>query len=955
MYYKLTIFLCACLTAISSFSQNGTLRGTVFDSETGEPIFLAQVQLEGTSYGITTDLDGKFSFTAPPGTYNMKVQFLGMAALTISDVNVVADEITLMGEIQMKSASETLKTFEVTAEATRRSESAMLTMKKKSVNVLDGISAQAISQSGDGDAAAAVTRVPGVSISDGKYVFVRGLGDRYTKTTLNGMDIPGLDPDRNSIQIDIFPTNIIENIAVLKSFTADLPADFTGGVVNIETKSFPEEPTLNVSLGLGFNPDMHFQEDAFSYDGGATDFLGFDDGTRDLPFTENTDIPNPAERDPRLTDLTRELSPTLQALNERSGMNYSFGISGGNQIQKEKHTLGVSAALSYKRNEDFFRNRQQNFFIKPDDLFDTELRADILQTGDVSVENVFVSAMLGGAIKTDRSKVTINLMHLQNGEDVAGYFDERQLVANVTEIFRDNLEYSQRSVSNAIIAGEHTLQDASWKIDWKVAPTLSLIRDKDVRVTPYRFDDGNFSIEPSESGDPTRIWRTLDEINIASRFDVSKEHELFGYNAKLKVGVGYVYKDRDYDIQQYILRVRRRGSFSFTGNADELLSDEFIYSAPDNRGTYVQGQFQPSNTYQGSQSTFALYVSEEFQITKKLKSIAGIRFEKYDQRYTGLNQEGSIDPESANALVFDNEKILDLSDFFPTLSLIYAVNDDMNLRGSFFRTTARPSFKEKSIAEIPDVLSGITFIGNIDVEQSYINNYDLRWETYFNRNQTVAVSAFYKQFDNPIELVAFSDAAPTNFQPRNVGDAEVFGLEFELRKNFDFISERLSNLALNLNVSVIESRVQYDRSPNGEFESRTNNLRTDDEGNPIEEIGNFRDMQGQAPYIVNAGLVYSDLEKAFTAGFYYNVQGRKLVIVGIGPNPDIYTVPFHSLNFNFMKSFGEDNKYQVGFGVDNILDDALEQESESFRSPNKIFTFLEPGRTFNLSFSYRIL
>jgi len=213
MYYKLTIFFCACLAALSSFSQNGTLRGTVFDAETGEPIFLAQVQLEGTSYGITTDLDGKFSFTAPPGTYTMKVQFLGMAALTVSDVTVIADEITLLGEIQMKSASETLETFEVTAEATRRSETAMLTMKKKSVNVLDGISAQAITQSGDGDAAAAVTRVPGVSISEGKYVFVRGLGDRYTKTTLNGMDIPGLDPDRNSIQIDIFPTNIIDNIS----------------------------------------------------------------------------------------------------------------------------------------------------------------------------------------------------------------------------------------------------------------------------------------------------------------------------------------------------------------------------------------------------------------------------------------------------------------------------------------------------------------------------------------------------------------------------------------------------------------------------------------------------------------------------------------------------------------------------------------------------------------------
>jgi outer membrane receptor protein involved in Fe transport len=953
MKFQLTLifsFLVLCV-----FSQTGNVRGTVIDGETGEPIFLAQVQLEGTSYGMTTDLDGKFDFAAAPGSYKLKVQFLGMAPLTITDIKVDPNEVSNLGEIQMKSASETLETFEVTAEANRRSESAMLTMKKKSANVLDGISAQAIAQSGDGDAAAAVTRVPGVSITDGKYVFVRGLGDRYTKTTLNGMDIPGLDPDRNSLQIDIFPTNIIENIAVLKSFTPDLPADFTGGVVDIETASFPDEPTLNVSLGLGYNPDMHFNDDAFGFPGGSTDFLGFDDGTRDLPYRPNQTFPDPAQDDPELTRLTQELNPNLEAMNETSDMNYSFGISGGNQWDKETHTLGFSASLSYKNNTQFYQDRQQNFFVKPDDLFDTELRADIIQRGDLSINNVLVSTMVGGAYKTDRTKVTLNIMHLQNGENKAGYFRQEEIVNNRTTILRDNIEYSQRSISNALLALEHVMADPSWKIEVKVSPTLSLMEDKDVRITPYRFDDGVFSIEPSESGDPARIWRDLTEINLASRLDITKDHELFGYKAKLKFGGGYLYKFRDYGIQDYILRVQQRGSFQYSGAANELLSNEFIYTPVTDRGTYIFGNFQPANTFEGRQTTISAYVMEEFQITKKLKSILGVRFEKYDQFYTGQNQEASFDPGSSAAISFDNENILDLADFFPSLNLIYSVNEDVNLRGSFYRTTARPSFKEKSIAQIPDVLTGITFNGNIDLVQSYINNYDLRWEKFMSRNQTIAISAFYKTFEDPIELVAYNDAAPDNFEPRNVGDAEVLGLEFEARKNFDFISESLNKLAVNLNISVIESRVEYDRSPNGEFESRTNNLRTDDEGNVIEEIGQYRNMQGQAPYIVNAGLVYNDIENGLNAGFYYNVQGRKLVLVGIGPNPDVFTVPFHSLNFNAMKSFGKDNQYQIGFGVDNILDDDLEQEYESFRSPNRIFSFFEPGRTFNLSFSYRIL
>ena len=936
-------------------SQSGTVRGTVVDGETGEPIFLAQVILEGTSHGGNTDIDGKFSFKAEPGEYTLIARFLGMAPTNITGVRVTTNEVTALGDIVMNPASQTLETFEVTAEANKRSESAMLTMKKKSANVLDGVSAQAIAQSGDGDAAAAVTRVPGVSITDGKYVFVRGLGDRYTKTTLNGMDIPGLDPDRNSLQIDIFPTNIIENIAVLKSFTPDLPADFTGGVVNIETNSFPDRPTLNVSVGAGYNPDMHFNPNAYGYEGGSTDFLGFDDGTRDVPYSRNETFPNPALQDPELTRLTQELNPNLEAMRETSDMNYSFGISGGNQFDKETHTLGFSAALSYKNNTEFYQGRQQNFFVKPDDLFRTELRADIIQTGDVSINNVLVSSMLGGAIKTDRTKISLNLMHLQNGEDRAGYFRQEEIVNNRTTILRDNLEYSQRSISNALLAVEHVLKDPSWKIELKVSPTLSLMQDKDVRVTPYRFDEGVFSIEPSESGDPLRIWRNLNEVNFASRLDISKDHELFGYRAQLKFGGGYVYKFRDYEILDYIQRVQQRGTFQFTGQANELLSDSLIYNAQTDRGTYVFGNFQPANTFEGRQTIFSAYVMEEFQVTEKLKSIVGVRFEKYDQFYTGKNQEASFDPGSPAAISLEDENILDLADFFPSLNLIYAFNDDMNLRGSFYRTTARPSFKEKSIAEIPDVLTGLTFIGNIDVEQTYINNFDLRWEKYMSRNQTVAVSAFYKQFDNPIELVAFNDAAPDNFQPRNVGDAEVFGLEFEVRKNFDFISETLSNLALNVNVSLIESRVEFDRSLNGEFQSRTNNLRTDEEGNPIEEIGRYRDMQGQAPYIVNAGLVYNDIESGLTAGFYYNVQGRKLVLVGIGPNPDVFTVPFHSLNFNLIKSFGEDQKFQVGLGVDNILDDDLEQEYESFQSPNKIFSFLEPGRTFNVSFRYRIL
>jgi len=954
MKFQAILFSLGLILAEFVNAQTGTVRGKVFDGETGEPIFIAQVVLEGTSNGASTDLDGNFEFNAPPGLYTLNVSFLGMAQTSITGVEIIADETATFNNIKLMPASQTLETFEVTAEVSKRSETALLTIKKKSANVLDGISSQTFSKIGDGDAAEAVTRVPGVSITDGKYVYVRGLGDRYTKTTLNGMDIPGLDPDRNSIQLDLFPTNIIDNIVVLKSFTADLPADFTGGVVNIETKEFPTEPTLSVSAGVTYTEQMHFNGDFNTYEGGNSDFLGFDDGTRDLPYSINQDFPSVADVDPQLTALTQELNPTLAADQTTSPMNFSFGVSGGNQYKKEKATFGLNAALSYKNNTTFFEDREQNFFVKPDDLNEYQLRADVRQIGDLGVNNVLVSGLLGGAIKTERSKISINLMHLQNGENRAGVYFEEQSVNNVVEIFRDNLEYSQRSVSNAIVSGEHALANPNWKIEWKVSPTLSNLQDKDVRVTPYRLDDNGFSIEPSEAGNPLRIWRNLDEFNVASRLDFINDHSLLSYNAKLKFGFGYVYKQRDYEILDYQLIIQQRGTFSFTGDANEILFDENLYQTQTNRGTYVQGNFIPSNTYDGTQTTFSAYISEEFQIAKKLKSIVGVRMEKYDQFYTGENQQAANDPNAPGAISFDNEKILDLLDFFPTASLIYSIDDNTNLRGSFYRTTARPSFKEVSIAQIPDVITSITFIGNIELEPAYINNYDIRFEKYFQSNQLFSISGFYKQFSNPIEVVAFNDAAPDNFQPRNVGDAEVFGLELELRKNLAFIGTRFEDFSFNINASIIESRVEFDRSPNGEFESRTNNLRTDESGNPIETIGDTRDMQGQAPYLINAGLSYNNREAGLTAGVYYNVQGRKLLYVGIGPNPDVFTVPFHSMNFNMIKSFGEEDQFSISFGVTNLLDDAQESEYESFNSSNEIFYRFFPRRSWNIGLRYRI-
>jgi len=950
---KIKALFAALLFSLLSYAQNGIIRGTVYEDETNEALFYANAQIPSTGAVAFTDFDGNFELNLEPGTYDLEISFLGLATLTISDVKVEAGKVTAFENLRLKPSTNELMTVTVTASAMRNTESALLDVKKKSATVMDGISAQNFKRVGDGNAAAAVTRVPGVSIQGGKYVFVRGLGDRYTKTQLMSMDIPGLDPDRNSLQMDIFPTNILQNIVVLKTLTADLPADFSGGLVNIELVDFPTKKTLNISSSLGYTPGMHLVE-GLGHQGSVTDFLGFDSGFRNNPLPNQyiyEGIPNPALDDPITTQLTEGFKPVLAAQSRTMPLNGTLGISGGNQIKKDNgKTVGYNGSFSYKANTDFFgsmtgdstRMYEQNFYRKGNLPDQYTLQADRTQIGSLAVSNIFMSGLFGYSIKDDNDKYRFTMMHLQNGETRTGKFIETSSIENSFVGARDNLEYSERSITSVLFNGQHSRDDNKLKIDWRIAPTYSRIADKDIRSTSYRTEDNTFAIAPGETGFPNRIWRNLNEFNLANRIDFTRTHEVRGRDAKLKYGASYTFKYRDYEILRYQLRAKSLGSLpDLTGDADELLTDAFIWDVVSDAGTYYSGNYEANNAYQGIQSNLAAYVNEEFSMNALMKVVVGLRLERYDQFYTGVDQQEAAAP--GTGLNYYYEPVLNNFNLFPTANFIYSVNENSNLRLGAFRTVARPSFKEKSAAQIEDVLTGITFIGNLDLQNTIINNLDARYEYFFEGGQTVALSGFYKSFTNPIELVAYSAAAPSNFQPRNVGNATVAGAEFEVRKNLGFMG--LKNFEVNSNFSYIYSAVTRDSA---EYAARVASART---GEVISEV---RPMQGQSPYMINVGLNYNNPKKGWQGGLFYNVQGEKLYIVGVADNPDVYEVPFHSLNFNLLKSFGEERQYQMGFAVSNILDDTRDRIFVSYESFSPYFSRWAPGRTFKLSFRYSL-
>lgn len=955
-----TLILCAS----SVFAQKGTIRGKIIEDSNGEAMIGANILIKGTSNGAVTDLDGDFTISVAPGTYDLQVSFVTFQSITIEGVEVKAGEVNSLGVVRLQEEKSELQEVVVTAKAIRTTEAALLTVKKKAPGMIDGISSAKFRLIGDATAVEAVKRVTGVSIEGGKYVYVRGLGDRYTKTTLNGVDIPGLDPDRNSLQMDIFPTNLIDNMVVSKTFTAELPADFTGGIVNVETKDFPDEKILNLSFGVSYNPSMHFNSNFLTYDGGNTDFLGFDDGTRALPQGAGGGaIPTPLSGNSQeeVSRFIRSFNPTLAAEQSTSLMDYSLGFSIGNQISlgeedDDKPKLGYIFSLSYKNETKFYDDVTYGEYQRYEEASRTDLRYATLQTGALGEQNVLIGALGGLALKSRYSKVRLTAMRLQNGEKRAGQFlidNDGSAVGQSGYLAQsDNLEYNQRSLTNVLLNGTHRLSNSGWEVDWRLSPTLSSLEDPDIRKTAFSdIETENPRFNAGEGGNPSRIWRSLNEINVVGKMDVTKNYSFNDVDAKFRFGAGHTYKERDYEILFYDIQFFANQSWD-GADPSEVLDEQNLFPNKPNSIYYQSGNNNPNpNQYNSNVQNTAAYISNEFNPLANLKTVVGLRVENFVQQHTGRDQAfASGDPNGRNLV---NAKVLDSFDFFPTANLIYSLSDEQNLRFSYSKTIARPSFKELSFAQILDPISNRIFNGALfqysdwdgNLTSTDIDNLDLRWELFQKEGQIFSVSAFYKRFDNPIELVRIPEQqTSTEFQPRNVGDGQLVGLEFELRKKLTFIAPSLSNFSINGNVTFVESQIDMtDR----EFDARK---QFEKEGQNLDDK---RQMAGQAPYVINGGVAYNNYELGLDAGIFYNVKGPTLALVGTGLYADVYDVPFHSLNFSIIKRFGEDDRTSIDFKVNNILNDKRESVYQSFGAEDETFTSFTPGTSFSVGVNYK--
>ncbi len=643
-----SIFLVfATFSYSSAQSTKGTIRGTIKDAGNGEELIGATVVIVGTTTGSAADLDGKYSISVEEGTYDLQVSFVSYQSKTITGVEVKAGQVTVI-DATLGEDTELLDAVVVEARAETASTTAVLAAQKNSGVVQDGLASEQIARSGDRDAAAAITRVTGVSVEGGKYVYVRGLGDRYSKTTLNGANLPSLDPNRNSVQMDLFPSNLIDNIIVSKTFSPDLSGEFAGGNVNIVTKDFPDKFTFQWNSSFGLNDQATFNNNFLSYEGGKTDYLGFDDGTREIPAIVKDGL---SDDDQQLAEEAKSFGEGFDFQRKTPFLNQFHSVALGNQIDVLGRPFGFVTSLSYQRNFNYFNNGVTGRYSLPGASSEQLNPAYDLRT-ERGAESVLAGANLNMSYKVaPTSKIALNLMYNRSSDKTADFREGQwsQEVFGPNDIYQTNmLQFLERSIGSVQLKGKHTLGKRNIEIEWLSSLAQSTQDEPDLRYFSRDYilePEGRvYDVDEAAYGEPVRYYRDMLETNWDNRVDVTVPFVSKGGDSFIKVGGGFLDKERDFNEQIYRYRLASSGilkDFERTGSSEDFVKD--IGFLEDGRlGITITDATQPTNSYVGEQQIISAYAMTDWRIAGKLRSVMGLRYEGTSITTTSDNPDREV-------------------------------------------------------------------------------------------------------------------------------------------------------------------------------------------------------------------------------------------------------------------------------------------------------------------------
>ena len=954
MNQRITLLFVFLFLAFGAMAQKGAISGTIIDESLAEGLIGANILVEELGTGTSTDFDGKYQLQLDPGIYTLVVTYIGFADKRIEEVEVKANETTVMDVSMTDDAVQLDVEIVVKAKAIERSENALLMLQRKSDKIQDGISAQEIARIGAGDAAGALKKVTGTTIVDGKYVYVRGLGDRYSSTTLNGTRLPSIDPYRNAAQMDLIPTNLIDNIIASKTFTPDLPGDFTGGSVNIKMKTLPERFTLNFSTSVNYNSQTTFEDDFLTFEVGDQKWLGLNDGTLDLPSEAADEKANTIDEVYVLSSTGRSVARTNDAVaarldevvksfnndfsfdEETAPLDQSFSFSVGNQFSLGEMPLGALLAVNYSNEFRQIDNGLFSNYLNP--IGRPTLERVYELRGDKNTQTPSYSGLAGLSFRPGSSTEIAVYGILSHQTDIqgtilAGSYDPFGSIEPDGVFTSRTFSFRERQLVDFVLNAQHVFENGI-RIDLSGNYVTTEQNEPDLRffADEYELARDRYSISASEFNLPGHFFRELqdDAYEVKLDFTVPFLKELNSGN-KIKFG-GLLYS-MDRDFTELIYNMNRFRGERYAGDADAYFADSNLgivggESGNNEIGLFIEDASLPTNSYTGTADINAGYAMITYNFTDQFKIIGGARLETTDYHVESEAAETSPNPETQ---IGDIEE----TDLLPAVNLVYALTEEMNLRASYSNTLARPNLREIAPFGSFGFIGEPLVFGNPALKRSRINNYDLRYEYFMNPGEIIAVSAFFKEFQDPIQKT-FRQAGNLQFTWVNTQEATLYGFEFELRKRLDFLTPALKDFTFSGNFAYIVSEVKLDPAE----------LELNRDVDP--DFSETRQFAGQSPYVANANITYVNAEGGWDAALAFNVFGDRIDALGAVGTPNIFEQSRATLDATVSKRFG---KFTVKLRGGNLINPEYKTFA-TFNDQEYIFSRYKVGRNFKLGLSY---
>jgi outer membrane receptor protein involved in Fe transport len=919
---RVLITIICVIIGASAFAQNtGKISGTVSDKKSGETLIGVTVRIKGSTKGIATDVDGKYTLTGlPAGKHIVTFQYVSYDGKEISDVDVTAGQNTILNVVLEEAKGQNLSEVVIQGSFKKESVNALYAKQKNNAAISDGISSELIKRSPDKNTSDVLKRVSGATIQDNKFVVIRGLSDRYNTAMLDGASLPSTEPNRKAFSFDIVPSNLVDNLIINKTATPDLPADFTGGAIQIVTKDIPEQNFITVGAGVGYNTVSTFK-DFYSGQRTATNYLGFDNGKKQLPtnFYSTNQIVNGLNTEQNIKAL-RSL-PQDWNIYKRAALptqNYQFTIGRVKELQNNSK-LGAIVSLTYRNSQTFNEDVVREYY-------------DYNYRDDVYKFSTNIGALANFAYTFGRNKITFKNIYNRIYDD---QFLSRTGTNKATQsdVNFYAFDLMQKSLFKSTVEGNHQLGEKNAKIDWSLSYSNVLNDQPDQRKVSYTrlFSDAEnpnvgFGANLSTLGkENTRLFSKLNEDSYSAAVNFVLPVNMFGQTNTFKAGLTSQYRDRAFDVRFLGLLLRTDDQQVRERPLNHLFGRDLI----DNNIYKLDEIPNVQDSYAGKSLTNAGYVMFDNKIGDKARLVWGARVEQFDTELKA--KDASLSTVNQNYI-----------DVLPSANFTYSLTDKINLRASYYRTLARPEFRELSISSYYDYELLAFQQGNPNLKRSLIDNADIRFELYPSAGQIISLSGFYKQFDNAIETLN-SDAGSTRTVTYfNSDKATVYGLEFEVRKSLDFIVDNdfMKNTTAHANLSLIKSKVT------NPVNSGLNLLETE------------RPMVGQAPYVINAGLQHSFLDNKLNFNALYNKVGRRLAVAAGASFPSIWEAPRDVIDLQIGMKILK-NKGELKFNAGDILNqrsvmyyDHNANKKYDGNPADETLSGYKSGSNFSLAFSY---